>query len=57
MGIRTGPLAGKTGALTCLAPPIAVTLAWLMPDETPPWLALVGGALSLGGVIFSQRKK
>jgi drug/metabolite transporter (DMT)-like permease len=49
--------AGKMGALTYLSPPIAVTLAWLILDETPPWLALVGGALSLGGVIFSQRRK
>ncbi|MFD4693586.1 DMT family transporter [Streptomyces sp. NBC_00683] len=49
--------AGKMGALTYLSPPIAVTLAWLILAETPPWLAVVGGALSLGGVVFSQRKK
>ncbi|MEU9337113.1 DMT family transporter [Streptomyces sp. NPDC048290] len=49
--------AGRMGALTYLSPPIAVTLAWLILDETPPWLALVGGVLSLAGVVFSQRKK
>jgi drug/metabolite transporter (DMT)-like permease len=49
--------AGRMGALTYLSPPIAVTLAWLILDETPPWLAIVGGALSLIGVIYSQRKK
>jgi drug/metabolite transporter (DMT)-like permease len=49
--------AGRMGALTYLSPPIAVVLAWLILAETPPWLALVGGALSLAGVIFSQRKK
>ncbi|MEU3825049.1 EamA family transporter [Streptomyces sp. SID486] len=49
--------AGKMGALTYLSPPIAVTLAWLILDETPPWLAVVGGALSLAGVVYSQRKK
>ncbi|MFD6416765.1 DMT family transporter [Streptomyces sp. NPDC060194] len=49
--------AGKMGALTYLSPPIAVTLSWLILSETPPWLAVVGGALSLGGVVFSQRKK
>lgn len=47
--------AGKMGALTYLSPPIAVTLAWLILSETPPWLAFVGGALALGGVIYSQR--
>ncbi len=49
--------AGKMGALTYLSPPIAVTLAWLILDETPPWLAVVGGALSLAGVVYSQRKR
>jgi drug/metabolite transporter (DMT)-like permease len=49
--------AGRMGALTYLSPPIAVALAWLILAETPPWLAIVGGALSLAGVIFSQRKK
>lgn len=49
--------AGRMGALTYLSPPIAVALAWLILAETPPWLAIVGGALSLAGVIFSHRKK
>jgi len=49
--------AGRMGALTYLSPPIAVALAWLILAETPPWLAIAGGALSLAGVIFSQRKK
>jgi drug/metabolite transporter (DMT)-like permease len=48
--------AGRMGAMTYLSPPIAVTLAWLILGETPPWLAAVGGALSLSGVILSQRK-
>lgn len=49
--------AGRMGALTYLSPPIAVTLAWLILDETPPWLAVVGGALSLAGVIITHRRK
>jgi len=48
--------AGRMGAMTYLVAPISVVLAWLILSETPPWLALVGGALCLGGVIFSRRR-
>jgi drug/metabolite transporter (DMT)-like permease len=48
--------AGRMGAMTYLVAPISVVLAWLILAETPPWLALVGGAITLGGVIFSRRK-
>ncbi|MFR9754851.1 DMT family transporter [Streptomyces sp. TR06-5] len=47
--------AGRTGALVYLSPPIAVCLAWLVLDEVPPWLAVVGGVLALAGVSFSRR--
>jgi drug/metabolite transporter (DMT)-like permease len=41
--------------LTYLAPPVAILLAWAILGETPPGLALVGGALCLGGVILARR--
>jgi drug/metabolite transporter (DMT)-like permease len=44
------------GSMTYLVPPIAILLAWLLLAETPPALALAGGALCLAGVIFAQRR-
>lgn len=38
-----------------LAPVVATLIAWAWLGETPRALALVGGALSLGGVAISQR--
>src|SRR4029453_5396681 len=48
--------AGRMGSMTYLVPPIALLLAWLLLAETPPGLALVGGALCLAGVIVAQRR-
>ncbi len=47
--------AGRLGSLTYLAPPIAILLGWGLLGETPPLLALAGGALCLGGVILARR--
>ena len=47
--------AGKAGATTYLVPPIAVLLAWAILGETPPALALLGGALCLVGVVITRR--
>ena len=47
--------AGRMGAMIYLIPPIAVLLGWLILGETPPWLALAGGALCLGGVYLARR--
>jgi len=47
--------AGQLGTLTYLAPVVAVLLGWVMLGETPPWLALVGGALALAGVWWARR--
>jgi drug/metabolite transporter (DMT)-like permease len=48
--------AGRLGATTYLAPPIAILLAWLILGETPPALALPGGALCLAGVALTRRR-
>lgn len=46
--------AGKMGATTYLVPPVAVGLGWLILDESPPWVALIGGALCLSGVAVAR---
>jgi drug/metabolite transporter (DMT)-like permease len=50
---RTG--AGRMGAITYLVPPISVLLGWLLLEESPPELALAGGAVCLVGVIVARR--
>ena len=47
--------AGRMGAISYLVLPIAVVLGWVILDETPPALALAGGAIVLAGVIVSRR--
>ena len=47
--------AGRMGATTYLVPPIAILIAWALLDETPPLLALAGGALCLVGVVVARR--
>lgn len=48
--------AGRLGAATYLVPPVVVGLAWLLLDETPAVLALVGGVVCLVGVAVARRK-
>ena len=47
--------AGRLGATTYLVPPVAILLSWGLLGETPVALALVGGALCVGGVYLSRR--
>jgi drug/metabolite transporter (DMT)-like permease len=47
--------AGRMGATTYLVPPLAVLMGWLILDEVPPLLALVGGLLCLVGVVVARR--
>lgn len=47
--------AGRMGAITYLVPPISVLLGWLLLEESPPSLALAGGAVCLLGVIVARR--
>jgi drug/metabolite transporter (DMT)-like permease len=48
--------AGRMGSITYLVPPIAILLGWLLLGETPPGLAIVGGAICLAGVVVAQRR-
>jgi drug/metabolite transporter (DMT)-like permease len=47
--------AGRMGATTYLVPPLAILMAWPILDETPPALAVAGGALCLIGVVLARR--
>ena len=47
--------AGRLGSTTYLASPIAILLGWALLGETPPWLAILGGTLCLGGVVIARR--
>jgi drug/metabolite transporter (DMT)-like permease len=48
--------AGRLGATTYLVPPVVVLLSWLLLDEVPPALAVVGGVVCLAGVALSRRR-
>jgi drug/metabolite transporter (DMT)-like permease len=48
--------AGKLGVTTYVVPPLVIVLGWLVLDEVPPFLALVGGAICLAGVGLSRRR-
>jgi drug/metabolite transporter (DMT)-like permease len=47
--------AGRMGSTTYLVTPIAIVLGWVLLGETPPVLALLGGALCLVGVMVTRR--
>jgi drug/metabolite transporter (DMT)-like permease len=46
--------AGKMGATTYLVPPLTVLMGWAILGETPPLLAIAGGALCLAGVAVTR---
>jgi len=47
--------AGRMGSMTYLSPLVAIILGWALLGETPPWLAVAGGALCLAGVYVTRR--
>jgi drug/metabolite transporter (DMT)-like permease len=48
--------AGRLAATTYLVPAISILLGWALLAETPPALALVGGAICLAGVAVARRR-
>ena len=48
--------AGRLASLAYLIPVVAILLGWALLEETPPWLAAVGGALCLAGVYLARRR-
>jgi drug/metabolite transporter (DMT)-like permease len=51
----THTTAGRMGATTYLVPPLATLMGWAYFGETPPALALAGGALCLTGAALARR--
>lgn len=49
--------AGRLGVTTYLVPPLVIGLGWLLLDEAPPALALVGGGVCLLGVAVSRTRR
>jgi drug/metabolite transporter (DMT)-like permease len=48
--------AGRLGVTTYLVPPLVIAMGWLLLDEVPPALAVVGGSVCLAGVAVSRRR-
>jgi drug/metabolite transporter (DMT)-like permease len=47
--------AGRLSAMTYLVPPLALVMGWALLGETPPALAVLGGAICLAGVAIARR--
>jgi drug/metabolite transporter (DMT)-like permease len=48
--------AGRLGSTTYLVVPMAIVLGWLILSETPPVVALAGGALCILGAALARRR-
>jgi drug/metabolite transporter (DMT)-like permease len=48
--------AGRLASLAYLIPVVAIVLGWLLLDETPTSLAVLGGALCVAGVALARRR-
>ena len=47
--------AGRVVAMAYLVPPITIVMSWLILNESPPALAVLGGAICLAGVYLARR--
>ena len=48
--------AGRMGSTTYLVPPLAILMGWIVLGETPPGLAVAGGALCIAGAALARRQ-
>lgn len=48
--------AGRLATTMYLIPPTTIVLAWAILGEVPPLVAIVGGALSIAGVVVAQSR-
>jgi drug/metabolite transporter (DMT)-like permease len=49
--------AGRMASASYLVPPLAVLFGWIILDEAPAVLALIGGAMTLLGVAVAQHRR
>jgi drug/metabolite transporter (DMT)-like permease len=48
--------AGRLGSTTYLVPAIAIVLGWIILGEAPPAVAILGGAIAIGGVVIARSR-
>jgi len=48
--------AGRLGSTTYLVPAIAIFLGWFILGEAPPAVAMLGGAIAIGGVVIARSR-
>ncbi|HEY0199998.1 MAG TPA: DMT family transporter [Rhodanobacter sp.] len=49
--------ASQVSSFIYFSPPIAVLIGWLWLDEKPGWLTLVGGIITVGGVVLANARR
>ena len=48
--------AGRLGSMTYLVPAIAIVLGWFILGEAPAIMAIIGGAIAIGGVVIARSR-
>lgn len=57
LAVSLRALSAKTvGLISCLQPPLAILLSWLLLSETPALITLFGGALILAAAVYESVK-
>jgi drug/metabolite transporter (DMT)-like permease len=49
--------ASQVSSFIYFSPPIAVLIGWLWLDERPGWMTLIGGAITVGGVVLANARR
>ena len=49
--------ASRVSSFIYFSPPIAVLIGWLWLGERPGWLTLVGGVITVGGVVLANARR
>lgn len=49
--------ASRVSSFIYFSPPIAVLISWIWLGEQPGWLTLIGGVVTVGGVVLANAKR
>jgi drug/metabolite transporter (DMT)-like permease len=49
--------ASQVSSFIYFSPPIAVLIGWVWLDERPGWLTLIGGVVTVGGVVLANARR